>query len=98
RTEQRTDLRDRTACADLRVKEMARPAASGEHRYLIGDARAGRIDEVHHRNACAVSEFGDADHLFDAAGTPRSSLDRRVVREDADLSAVDRGCSRDAAG
>ena len=48
--EQDADLRHAAREPDLVVEDPARAAAAGEHLHLVGDPRAGRVDQVDHRH------------------------------------------------
>jgi hypothetical protein len=75
----------------------ARPAPAGEQVDLVGDARAGRVDQVDHRYAGRVRPLDDADDLLHRAGAPGAGLDRGVVRHHAHVPAVDPGVAGDHA-
>ena len=64
-------------------------APAGEHVDLIGDARAGRVDQIEERHAEPARRLLDAHDLLDGARAPRAGLDRRVVGHDGDGAAVD---------
>ena len=51
RAEEQADLRDLPAQLHLVVEDATRAAPAGEHLDLIGDARAGRVDQVEERHA-----------------------------------------------
>ena len=60
-----------------------------KHVDLVGDPRAGGVDQVEQRHADARGRFLDADDLFHGASAPAAGLDRRVVGHHGDLPAVD---------
>ena len=71
------------------MEDLPGAATAGEHLDLVGDAGAGGVDEPDHRHAGAVGLLYRADDLLDRAGSPRSSLHRRVVGHQADRPAID---------
>jgi hypothetical protein len=73
------------------VEDLAGATPAREEVDLVGDASAGRVDQIDHRYAGLNGALDDADDLFDRAGAPGARLDRRVVRHQADLAAVDPG-------
>src|SRR4030095_9277240 len=79
RPEQRADLGDRAGRTDLVVEDLAGAPTAGEQVDLVGDARAGRVDEVDHRYAVRVRPFDDPDDLLDRAGSPGARLARGVA-------------------
>jgi hypothetical protein len=97
RPEQRAYLRDRPGRADLGVEDLAGAAAAGEHLHLVGDPRAGRVDQVDHRQPRPVGLLDHPDDLLDSPGAPRSRLDRRVVGHQRDWPAADAGGAGDDA-
>ena len=96
RPEQRAHLRDGAAGPHLVPEDLAGAAPAGEQVDLVGDPRAGRVDQVDHRHAGPVRGLDDADDLLDRAGAPRPGLDRRVVGHQGDRPSVDgRGAGHD---
>src|SRR5213078_2892404 len=65
RAEQRADLGYRAAGPDLVPEDPAGAAAAGEQVDLVGDPGAGRVDEVHHRDAGGVGALDYPDDLLD---------------------------------
>ena len=90
RAEQHADLRDGARELDLVEEDAAGVAAAGEHLDLLGDPRAGRVDEVDHRHAVGERGLLDAEDLLDGLRAPRAGLDGRVVRHQRDGAAADR--------
>ena len=76
-----------------------RPASAParEHLDLVGDARAGAVDEVEHRHRRRSRRLLDAQDLLDGAPAPRAGLHRGVVGHDGDAAAVDDRRARDDA-
>jgi hypothetical protein len=97
RAEQHADLRDRARELDLVEEDAARVAAAGEHLHLLGDARAGRVDEIDHRHAVGERRLLDPQDLLDRLRSPRAGLDGRVVRHQRDAAAADRADAGDDA-
>ena len=73
----------------LGVEDLPGAAAAGEHLHLVGDPRAGAVDEVDHRDPQRQRALLDADDLLDGLGPPRAGLHRRVVGHDGDRAAAD---------
>ena len=67
----------------LVVEDAPRAAPAREHLDLIGDARAGRVDQVEERHAQPLGGLLDAEDLLDRALAPRAGLHGRVVGHDA---------------
>ena len=65
-------------------------AAPGEHLDLVGDAGAGRVDQVEKRYAKLGRGLLDADYLLDCSRAPAACLHGRVVGHHGDLAALDR--------
>ena len=65
-------------------------AAAGEHLDLVGDAGAGRVDQVEQRDAKPCRGLLDADDLLDCARAPASCLHSRVIGHHGDLAGLDR--------
>ncbi len=73
----------------LVVEDVAGAAPTGEQVDLIGDARAGAVDEVDHRHRCRVRPLDDPYDLLHRTGAPRAGLHGGVVSHEADGPAVD---------
>jgi hypothetical protein len=71
------------------VEDAPGAAPPGEQLHLIGDARAGGVDQPDDRQLLAECGLGGPDDLFDRAGAPRACLDRRVVGDDDHRATVD---------
>ena len=71
------------------MEDPPRAAAAGEHLHLVGDPRAGGVDEVDHRHPQAQRALLDADDLLDRLRAPGARLDRRVVGHDGDRAPGD---------
>jgi hypothetical protein len=71
------------------VEDAARPTATREHLDLVGDACAGRVDEVDERHTAALGALLNAQNLLDGALPPGTGLDRRIVRHHTDRATVD---------
>ena len=97
RPEQHADLGNDARELDLGVEDPPRAAAAGEHLDLVGDARAGRVDQVDHRHQVLERLLLDADDLLDGLGSPRAGLDGRVVGHQRDRAPAHRGHSGDHA-
>ena len=82
RPEQQADLRDRARQPHLVAEDAPGVAAAREHVDLIGDARAGRVDQIEQRDPQPAGGLLDADDLLDRARAPRAGLHRRVVGHD----------------
>ena len=95
--EQHAHLRHDAGELDLVVEDPAGAAAAGEHLHLLGDARAGGVDEVDHRDLERERAFLDAQDLLDRLGPPRAGLDGRVVGHQRDGPPVDLPHARDDA-
>ena len=65
-------------------------APAREHLDLLGDPRAGRVDQVDHRDLKGERALLDAQDLLDRLRPPRAGLDRRVVGHQRHRPAVDR--------
>ena len=89
RAEEHAHLRHHARQLHLVVEDPARAAAAGEHLDLVGDARAGRVDQVDHRDPVLERLLLDAEDLLDRLGAPRAGLDGRVVRHQRDPAAAD---------
>ena len=76
------------SCTSLK---KIRPAwrLPGEHVDLVGDPRAGRVDEVEERDADPRRGLLDPDDLLDRPRAPAAGFHRRVVRHHGHLAAVD---------
>ena len=99
RAEQHAHLRHAARQAHLVVEDAARAAAAGEHLHLVGDARAGRVDEVDHRHVVAQRLLLDAQDLLDGLGAPGAGLHGRVVGHQRDAAPADqRHAGHDAVG
>ena len=90
RAEQDADLRHRARELDLVEEDPAGVAAAGEHLHLLGDPRAGRVDEIDHRHAVGERGLLDPEDLLDRLRPPRAGLHRGVVGHERDRAAVDR--------
>jgi hypothetical protein len=97
RPEQHAHLGDLPGERDLVVEDAPRAAAAGEHLDLVGDARAGGVDEVEERTLEITRGLLDAQDLLDGARAPRAGLDGRIVGHDRDAAAVDHGEAGDHA-
>ena len=97
RAEQGADLRDRARRAHLGVEDLPGSAPAGEHLDLVGDPRAGRVDQVDHRQAGRVGLLDDPDDLLDGPSAPGSRLDRGVVGHQRDRASADRSRAGDDA-
>ena len=86
--EQQADLRDRARQPHLVAEDAPGVAAPGEHVDLIGDARAGRVDQIEQRDAQPPGGLLDADDLLDRARAPRARLHRGVVGHDGHRAPV----------
>ena len=75
RAEQGADLGDRAAGPDLVPEDLAGATAAGEQVDLVGDAGAGGVDQVDHRDAGAVG--GLRDHVGRDRGGEQKERDRR---------------------
>ncbi len=85
--------------AHLVVEDPARAAPAREHPHLLGDARAGRVHEVDHRNLERERPLLDPQDLLDRLRPPRARLHGRVVRHQRDLAPADeRQARHDAVG
>ena len=62
---------------DLVVEDLARAAAARKEIHLVGDARAGGVDEIDDRMLVLPRELDDPDDLLDGASSPGAGLDRR---------------------
>ena len=82
--EQQAHLRDLARHLHLVVEDAPGAAAPGEHLHLVGDAGAGRVDEIDHRHPVPHRVLLDAEDLLDGLGAPRTRLHRRVVRHQGD--------------
>ena len=89
RTEQATHLRHLARQAHLVREDAARAPAPGKQVDLVGDARAGGVDEIHHRQLVTQRVLGEPHDLLDGARTPRTRLHRGVVRHHAHRPTVD---------
>ena len=89
RTEQAAHLRHPTRQPDLVVEDASGTAPAGEQVDLIGDARAGRVDQPDDRQLVSQRVLGQSHDLLDRPRTPRAGLDRRIVGHHAHRSAVD---------
>jgi hypothetical protein len=56
---------------------------------LVGDPRAGRVDQPEDRQLLDQRPLGDPDDLLDRPGTPRPGFDRRIIRHHQGRAAVD---------
>jgi hypothetical protein len=77
------------------VEDLAGAAPAGEQVDLIGDARAGGVDEIDHRHAVRVRPLDDPDDLLDRPRAPGPGLDRGVVGHQAHLAPADPGIPGD---
>ena len=89
RAEEAAHLRHAPRQAHLVGEDPPRAAPAREQLHLVGDAGAGRVDEVHDRHLESQRRLGEPHDLLDGAGAPRSRLHGRVVRHDAHRPAVD---------
>ena len=89
RPEQAADLRHLARQRDLVVEDPPGAAAAREHLDLVGDPRAGGVDEPEDRQLLAQRHLGGPHDLLDGAGAPRAGLDGRVVGDDDRRPAVD---------
>ena len=89
RAEQATHLRHPAREPHLVGEDPARAAPPREELDLVGDARAGGVDEVHDGELVLQRGLGEAHDLLDGARAPRSGLHRRVVGHHADRTTVD---------
>jgi len=87
--EEQTDLRQQTAHLRLVEEDAACAAPPGKHLHLIGDARAGRVDQVEQRTAQALGLLLNAQDLLHRAAAPGACLDGGVVGHDGDHPALD---------
>jgi hypothetical protein len=87
--EQDADLGHGAGELDLVEEDPPGVAPAGEHLHLLGDAGAGRVDEVDHRHAVRERGLLDAEDLLDRLRAPRAGLDGRVVRHQRDGPAAD---------
>ena len=78
--EEQADLRHPPREDDLVVEDPPGPAAAGEHLHLVGDPRAGGVDEVDHRHLELQRPLLDPEDLLDRLRPPGTRLHRRVVR------------------
>ena len=99
RPEQHAHLRHAARHADLVVEDPARAAPAGEHLHLVGDPRAGRVDQVDHRHLVLERLLLDPQDLLDRLRPPGPGLHGRVVRHQGDAPAADqRHAGHDAVG
>ena len=89
-TEQRAHLGHRTAGPDLTVEYPAGPPPSREQVDLVGDAGAGGVHEVDHRDLGPEGRLDDPDDLLDGSRAPGTRFDRRVVGHEAHGAPVHR--------
>ena len=88
-TEQHAYLRHPPRHAHLVVEDAPRAAAAGEHLDLIGDARAGGVDEVDHRDLVSQRLLLDPEDLLDGLRAPGARLHGRVVRHQRHAAPAD---------
>ena len=72
RPKQQTQLRNAPAQADLIEEDAPGAAAPGKHLDLVGDARAGRVDQVQERAEQALRGLLNAQDFLDRALAPRA--------------------------
>ncbi len=84
------DLRD-ALCGHARLVEedAAEMVAVREDLVLHGQERPARVDEVEARQAVLLGDLLRAQVLLDRERVVRAALDRRVVRDDQALAALD---------
>ena len=87
--EEQADLRHHPRESNFLVEDATRVAASREHLHLVGDARAGRVDQVEDRHAQPLGRLLDAHDFLHGARPPRSRLDGRVVGHHAHRAPLD---------
>jgi hypothetical protein len=73
------NLGQKPAHLALQPEDAARAAPAREHLELVGDARAGGVDQVDHRAAHLQRLLLDADDLLHGPAAPGARLHRRVV-------------------
>ena len=89
RPEQAAHLRHLAREPHLVGEDAPGAAPAREQLDLVGDARAGGVDEVHDRQLVPQRVLGEAHDLLDRARAPRARLHRRVVGHHAHRAAVD---------
>ena len=62
---------------DLVVEDLPGAPAAGEQVDLVGDPRAGRVDQVDDRALVLPGQLDDPDDLLDRPRAPRARLDGR---------------------
>ena len=87
--EQQADLRHPAGEPHLVVEDPPGAAAAREHLHLVGDPRAGRVDQVDHRHLELQRPLLDPEDLLDRLRPPRARLHGRVVGHQRDLAAAD---------
>ena len=98
RSEQRAHLRDAARGAHLVVEDVAGTAAAGEQIDLVGDARAGAVDQVDHRHAERRYARSMMRMIFSTVRAPHEpalTVESLAMRRDP--AAVDRGRAGDHA-
>ena len=89
RAEQAAHLRHPAREPHLVGEDPARAAPTREQLDLVGDARAGGVDEVDDRQLVPQRGLGEPHDLLDGPRAPRARLHRRVVGHHAHRPAVD---------
>ena len=97
RAEEAADLRHATGEAVLVVEDAARAAPAREQLDLVGEPRAGRVDQPEDGRLVLERVLRETDDLLDGPRTPRAGLHRRVVGHHADPPTVDRADAGDDA-
>ena len=86
RAHDHADLRDHAGAADVAVEDVA---VAGEGGDALLDARPAGVVEADHRDAGLEGEVHRLGHLLADDRGERSAVDREVLREEADVAAVD---------
>ncbi len=87
--EQAADLRHPPGQGDLQVEDEGGPTKVGEEAELVGQAPARRVDQVDHGEQVPVGPLQNPDLLLTRQPAPGPGLDREVVRDDGNRTAVD---------
>ena len=93
--EQAADLRNLARQRHLVVEDPPGAAAPREELDLVGDPRAGGVDEPEDRQLLTQGHLRGPHDLLHRAGAPRAGLDGRVVGDDDRRPAVDGAAPRD---
>ena len=96
-SEEQADLRHHARELDLVVEDAASVPAAGEHVDLVGDARAGRVDEIEQRDSQPGRGLLYAHDLLHRPRAPAARLHGGVVGHHGDLAALDGAEARDHA-